>query len=278
MKIDDFEYYVDEKILTRGKELFEKGSVYHSDSYGANWYFSVKGTKLYHIVIYLHKNGNINFERCTCPYSERYLCKHVIACLFYIRKELGIKRETMLSKFLKKNSELIEQKDYIKISKKFMQSVFNRIRHGGFIKYDDMPEFLIAIDELLEYFKENKKIFESKELLLKLCIFLINTISKTKYNCDDSNGEITDSFYVVTEFIEQNILEKNNVLFDIIFNDLTNSKNEYEFEIYNLLELTCQFAYTDIDKQKIKKHLKNLIDTSDYPKPLIEIYNKFFMK
>ena len=276
MKIDDFEYYVDSKILERGRELFEKGCVCHTDSYGANWYFSVKGTKLYRTVVCLHKNGNINFESCSCPYAERYLCKHVIACLFYIRKELGIKRETMLSKFIKKNPELVEQKDYKKITKKFMQSVFNRIRHSGYIEYDDMSEFAIAIDELLEYFKADNEILSNKQLLLELCLFLINTISKTKYNCDDSNGEITASFYTVTEFIEQNILEQNNALFSISFEYLTNPKNEYDFELDKLPEITCQFAQTDIDKQKIKKYLKNLIETSDYPKRYIEVFERFF--
>lgn len=278
MKIEDFEYYVDEKILARGKDLFENGCVRHKDNWGANWYFDVKGTKIYHTVVCVHKNGTINFESCDCPYAERYLCKHIVACLFYIRKELGIKRETMLSKFLKKNPALIESKDFSKIAKKFMQSIFNRIRHGGFIEYDDMPEFSIAIDELLEYFQGNPDILSNKELALSLCLFLINTISKTKYNCDDSNGEITGSFYCVTDFIEKNILKKNTSLFTEIYEDISHPKKEYEydFELDKLLELTCQFAQTDIDKQKIKKLIKNLINSSDYPNHFIEILNKYF--
>ncbi len=136
--------------------------------------------------------------------------------------------------------------------------------------------FQNAIDELLEYFKENKEIFGNKQLLLELCLFLINTISKTKYNCDDSNGEITDSFYTVTEFIEQNILESDNTLFSIFFEDLTNPKNEYDLELDKLQEIACQFAQTDMDKQKIKKYLKNLIETSDYPKHYIEVFERFF--
>ena len=31
MKIDDFEYYVEPKILERGKELFERGCVKYYD-------------------------------------------------------------------------------------------------------------------------------------------------------------------------------------------------------------------------------------------------------
>ncbi len=254
MKIDDFEYYVDSKIIERGRELFEKGCVYHSNSYGANWYFSVKGTKNYRIVICLHKNGNINFESCNCPYAERYLCKHIIACLFYIRKDLGIKRETMLSKFLKKNPELIEQADLKIIAKRFLQSIFKHIRKQGFIEYDYMPEFEIAIDEILQYLRDSSINLEKKDFL-EVCLFLINTISKTKFNCDDSNGEITRSFYAVAKFIKEKFLKPDTTLFSTIYSDITNSKNEYEFEIDELLELACQFAQTEIDKHKIKNIL-----------------------
>ena len=36
-----------------------------------------------------------------------------------------------------------------------------------------------------------------------------------------------------------------------------------DFELDKLPELACQFAQTDIDKQKIKNYLKNLINTRD---------------
>lgn len=62
----------------------------------------------------------------------------------------------------------------------------------------------------------------------------------------------------------------------IFFDDLTNPKNEYDFELDKLPELACRFAQTDFDKQKVKKYLKNLIETSDYPKRYIEIFERFF--
>lgn len=275
MKLDDFEYYFEEKILERGAELFSHNRVTLYKRFGANWYFSVKGTKIYHVVICLHKNMSINFERCSCPYAEIDLCKHIVACLLYIRKELNIQKETMLSKFLKKYPELVAQTDLKTISKKFLQSVFKRIRKHGFIEYDYMPEFEIAIDEILQHLNDSSQNLEKKEFL-EVCLFLINTISKTKFNCDDSNGEITRSFYAVIELIKENILKPDTTLFSIIYSDITNSKNEYEFEIDELLELACKFAQTDIDKHKIKKHIEFLIEQSDYPKHFIEIKGRYF--
>ena len=277
MKIDNFEYYVDDIILGRGRDLFEKDSVNYRDNIGANWYFTLKGTKLYHIVICLHKNGTISFARCDCAYAKQFdICKHIVACLFYLRNKLGVKKETMLSMFLNKNTELVKEKDYLKISKKFAQSIFRKIQHGGFIEYDYMPVFAQMINELLEYYENNSEILKDRELLLKLCLFLINTISKTKYNCDDSNGEITDSFFAVTHFIEQNILIPATMLFSLIYAELTNPKNEYDFERCPLIELAGKFIQTDIDRQRLESYLKNLIETSEYPEHLQTIYNDLF--
>lgn len=275
MKLDDFEYYFDEKILERGAELFNRNRVILNERFGSNWYFNVIGTKKYRVEICLNKNMSINFENCSCPYAARDLCKHIVACLLYIRKELNVQKETMLSKFLKKNPELAEQLDLKTTAKKFLQSVFKRIRKQGFIEYDYMPEFEIAIDEFLQYLKEFSQNLEKKEIL-EVCLFLINTISKTKFNCDDSNGEITRSFYSVVELIKENILEPNTDLFSVIYSDITNSKNEYEFEIDEMLELACQFAQTDIDKHKIKKCIELFIDQSDYPEHFIEIKERYF--
>lgn len=218
---------------------------------------------------------NINFERCNCPYAERNLCKHIAACLFYIRKELNVSKETMFSKFLKKNPEIVETNDLMIIAKKFFQSVFRKIRKQGFIEYQYMVDFEIAIDEFLEYLNEQVQKVDKIELF-KACLYLINIISSTKYNCDDSNGEIVRSFYSVENFIKENVLESNNTLFSILFADITNSKNEYDFELYGLLELACQFAQTDIDKQKIKKHINNLIQNTAYADHFIKIKDKYF--
>ncbi|MBQ7125760.1 SWIM zinc finger family protein [bacterium] len=275
MKLDDFEYYFDEKILERGKIIFESGKVKCLKSFMNYWDFIVPGTKNYDVTIGLKKDYTINTEYCSCPSAKYNYCKHLAACLYFLRKELNIQKETMLSKFLKKNSELVEQADLKTITKKFLQSVFKRIRKQSFIEYNYMPEFEIAIDEILQYLRNSSLNLEKKEFL-EVCLFLINTISKTKFNCDDSNGEITRSFYAVVEIIKENILKSDAILFSTIYSDITNLKNEYEFEIDELLELACQFAQTDIDKHKIKKHIDFLIEQSDYPKHFIEIKERYF--
>ncbi len=271
MNIKDFEYYVDSKVLERGKALLDKDCIHLKFHYGLRWVFEVKGSKLYNVVIRLRKNGIIQQETCSCHYAQVHICKHLVACLLYVRQELGIFKETRLSAFLKKNPELVEQKEYIKISKKFMQSIFTKIRKNGYISYNNMPQFVIAIDELLEYFESNREILKDKQLSLNLCLFLINTISKTKYNCDDSNGEIASSFYLVTDFIEKCLLEQNTTLFSIIYNEIDNSKNEYDFELGKLLELASQFAQTEIDKQKFKF----LADTTNCKEYYLKILKKY---
>ena len=59
MKLDDFEYYVEEKVLERGQKLFKDSKVRYKDKFGANWYFDVLGSKIYRIVICVNKNNVI---------------------------------------------------------------------------------------------------------------------------------------------------------------------------------------------------------------------------
>ena len=70
MKLDDFEYYAEEKVLERGQKLFKDSKVRYKDKFGANWYFDVQGSKIYRIVICVNKNNVIMFEDCDCPYSQ----------------------------------------------------------------------------------------------------------------------------------------------------------------------------------------------------------------
>ncbi|MCD7878851.1 MAG: hypothetical protein LUG16_02830 [Candidatus Gastranaerophilales bacterium] len=111
MKLTDFEYYFDEKVVERGNKLFEENRVLLDSQFNTLYNFKVKGSKIYYVTFSLRKDWVISVERCTCPYAERYLCKHMAACFYYLRKKLNIQKETMLSEFLKKNPELVEQRD-----------------------------------------------------------------------------------------------------------------------------------------------------------------------
>ncbi|MCD7878852.1 MAG: hypothetical protein LUG16_02835, partial [Candidatus Gastranaerophilales bacterium] len=94
-----------------------------------------------------------------------------------------------------------------------------------------MPDFEIAYNEILEYLKNQLNLETDKQELFKILLFLINTISRTRTNCDDSNGEIVRSFYAVLNFIKEFVKEADDKLFSLIYSELTNPKNEYDFEL-----------------------------------------------
>ncbi|MBR3832448.1 MAG: hypothetical protein IKJ72_02330, partial [Mycoplasmataceae bacterium] len=75
MKLDDFEYYFDEKILERGKIIFESGKVKCLKSFMNYWDFIVPGTKNYDVTIGLEVHCELKsiskvFSGSSNKYSE----------------------------------------------------------------------------------------------------------------------------------------------------------------------------------------------------------------
>lgn len=92
MNLKDFENNFDEKILERGKALFEKGAVKHVRTTYNDWIFGIEG-KRYVIDIALKENLTVPDFTCNCPSGRWHHCKHSAACLYYLREKFGIKKE-----------------------------------------------------------------------------------------------------------------------------------------------------------------------------------------
>lgn len=91
MNLKDFENNFDEKILERGKALFEKGAVKHVRTTYNDWIFGIEG-KRYVIDIALKENLTVPDFTCNCPSGRWHHCKHSAACLYYLREKFGIKK------------------------------------------------------------------------------------------------------------------------------------------------------------------------------------------
>ena len=86
MNLKDFENNFDEKILERGKALFEKGAVKHVRTTYNDWIFGIEG-KRYVIDIALKENLTVPDFTCNCPSGRWHHCKHSAACLYYLREK-----------------------------------------------------------------------------------------------------------------------------------------------------------------------------------------------
>lgn len=84
--LDEFEHQVDETILERGFDYFEKRYVTDVTAVGDGMYeITVEGSDTY--TVRLNIQGNIVTElECDCPYDWGPICKHMVAALFYLQK------------------------------------------------------------------------------------------------------------------------------------------------------------------------------------------------
>ncbi len=83
----DFEKYVADKILSRGMSYFKNGQVTFCEEIAPGEFEAVvEGTEDYKVRLSLRKKKLKEFS-CTCPYDYGYICKHIVAVLYYINNE-----------------------------------------------------------------------------------------------------------------------------------------------------------------------------------------------
>ncbi|WP_199883758.1 SWIM zinc finger family protein [Anaerosinus massiliensis] len=87
MNLDNFEYYIDAKIITRGSDYFENHCVNTIKETKKNLYeMEVEGTELYFVEVELDDEKNIISTQCDCPYDMGAYCKYQVAAFFALRE------------------------------------------------------------------------------------------------------------------------------------------------------------------------------------------------
>lgn len=85
--LSEFELYIDETILQRGYNYFEKGLVAKVEEvFPAKFEANVLGSEVYHVQLTID-NGTVKSQLCDCPYDMGPVCKHVVAVLFHIQQD-----------------------------------------------------------------------------------------------------------------------------------------------------------------------------------------------
>jgi hypothetical protein len=89
MNLDNFEAYIDKKILSRGESYYEEGYIDEVKKVDGYIYKAkVQGTDVYTVEVELDSQNNIIGTLCDCPYDLGEYCKHQAAVLFYLRDKL----------------------------------------------------------------------------------------------------------------------------------------------------------------------------------------------
>ena len=86
MNLNDFESYVDKKILARGYDYYENDYVTSIEETGSNVFEAeVEGTETYTVEAEIDGKANIIDTQCDCPYDMGKYCKHQVAVFLALR-------------------------------------------------------------------------------------------------------------------------------------------------------------------------------------------------
>jgi len=88
MNINDFELYIDELILERGRDYYKSGYVTSLEYDGAKWMAAVEGNDDYTVVAVLSDDREILISECECPYEWGKHCKHKAAVFYAVRDKI----------------------------------------------------------------------------------------------------------------------------------------------------------------------------------------------
>ena len=88
--LNQFEQLIDPIILRRGYDYFENGLVDVFEDHQDGITLTVLGHRQYAVALSIEGDAIADFI-CDCPYDEGPVCKHVVACIFYLMQEkLGL--------------------------------------------------------------------------------------------------------------------------------------------------------------------------------------------
>ena len=93
MNLNDFEKYVERRILERGREYYDCGNVISLEELERNIFAAkVEGTDIYSVSVNLDDDKDIISTECDCPYDMGNYCKHQVSVFLALRNGLNTKK------------------------------------------------------------------------------------------------------------------------------------------------------------------------------------------
>jgi len=85
--LNEFEQFIDEKILKRGLSYFKGGAITDfSEISNGEYEAIVSGMEEYTVQLEI-SNNTITEHNCDCPYDMGPVCKHVVAVVFHFQQD-----------------------------------------------------------------------------------------------------------------------------------------------------------------------------------------------
>lgn len=226
MKFTNFEEYIDDVILERGKDYFAHGHVERITEVNHNHFsVDVSGSANYTVDVFIDDSGEIVNASCDCPYDWGEYCKHQAAAFYAlneqseeiskttIKKTSSMRNKIDLSQIVSKLSkdELIQlvlnitteyqeiekellfkyapTEDEISSSKKLIREYINKFKRRGFIEWNDVYNALKGANMTLDKARLKLEIGEV-ESAVYLGLSVLSIVVDMLQYCDDSSGYV----------------------------------------------------------------------------------------
>jgi hypothetical protein len=302
MKLLNFEGYIDDVILERGKNYFQHGHVEKISQASQNQFsVEVEGTESYTVEIFFNETGEIVNTFCDCPYDLGPYCKHQIAAFFALRNELdgrmklptaekkpdiitivsNLQKEELIDLILSFSKEYPEiekkllfkyspAKDEISSSKKLIREYINKAKRNRFIEWRDVGNALKGAEMTLEKSREKIEMGDTKTAVL-LCLTVLSIVVDMLQYCDDSNGYvgevINESLAIIDDAVFTNLSEltdsQKSEIFDAIMKEALHKRYDgWEEWSRELLRTCIYFSRNKIIRNKIEKQLNKMLEST----------------
>ncbi|WP_374724240.1 SWIM zinc finger family protein [Calidifontibacillus erzurumensis] len=249
MKLINFEEYIDDVILDRGKDYYDYGHVEKITEVNDNHFLiEVSGSDNYIVEVFIDDSGEIVDTSCDCPYDWGEYCKHQAAAFYALNeKNEEIIKPTIKKTSSKKNKidikeivsnlskdELIQivlnitseyeeierellfkyapSEDEVSSSKKLIREFINKYKYRGFIEWNDVYDALKGAEMTLSKARQKVKMNEV-ESAVHLCLAVLSIVVEALEYCDDSSGYvgsvIDESLRIIDEAVVNGIDQLN---------------------------------------------------------------------
>lgn len=296
MNINNFEKYIDKRVLDRGYDYYNDGNIVKVYKQLENEYvFDVVGNEDYEVLVKIDNNGEIVRSNCDCPYSFGPICKHEVAAYCKLveiknsKSELNIEKKPQIRGVLQdlskeeliniiveiaNNDKVFKNTIIFKYSKgdeinefdsckNLMNSIVRKhMRRDGYISYECASEFVNDMEDLLVRIRSIYGVDENYLLALDIAfIVLAEAIEAFEYT-DDSGGDIGMFIDEVIEVIEEIACESKNIDIkerEALFQKLLTESDSNIFdgwEEYSIEIIRIMAEFSDVEIFRSKLKMK----------------------
>jgi len=294
MNYKDFEQFISDTILARGKSYFDDGAVVDLSKEEGYWFADVHGSEIYEVEV--KGIRSIKGWGCNCPYDKGPICKHVVAVLYAVQTENNKSKSKKSSKPKKQVDQIFKNanpdallkffKKNLRHHKDLKQKLISEFIHlldaGDKDRYNKVVDNLIKNAEgrhgLVEYRESirlanafNKFLTQAEVAIdkknfsdaLDICAAVLLKTPNLLLHVDDSSGSIQNSWLYALSIIKSMVDSPltppifQDQIFDFMLNAFQKDKMDFDFKD----DLLVTLLENKLDDSKLKRIQKVVQET-----------------